>query len=290
MFKRKIKNSENAVIGIVAAFLIVGLIVAVISVLQSVYVPKWMEEKEAEHMVQVADQFAQLKYAIDTHASNKVENTPISTSITLGSKEMPFLLSVRAYGLIQVLPDNFEIKFTSGSTTESFLLGDIKYSSFNAYYVDQTYIFEGGGIILKQSAGSTMLIRPKFSVRNLLDSVEIIYSPIDIQIIGGKGGISGYGTYPVYTEYSDSQYEGPIQDIDTIEIRTNYPTDWYHFIDDQLFNANLIPEYLDPVDNDYIITKTDDSVIVTFTDISVNIDLFIPTIGAQIAPGWIETT
>jgi hypothetical protein len=69
MIKNIIK-SDNGVVGIVVAVLMIGLIVAVVSLIQAVYVPKWMEEREAEHMDLVVTQFAQLKSAIDTHVAN----------------------------------------------------------------------------------------------------------------------------------------------------------------------------------------------------------------------------
>ena len=94
---KKIKNSNDAVVGIIAAFLITGLIVLVFSIIQTVYIPQWMEEKEADHMEMVADQFSRLKFAIDTQSTiglhDRSINIPISTSITLGNKEIPFLMS-----------------------------------------------------------------------------------------------------------------------------------------------------------------------------------------------------
>ena len=59
---RKIKKMDGAVVGIIATFLITGLIVIVISLIQTVYIPKWMEQTEADHMEVVSDQFSQLKF------------------------------------------------------------------------------------------------------------------------------------------------------------------------------------------------------------------------------------
>jgi len=125
---KKMKNSDDAVVGIVATFLIVGLIVTVISMIQAVYIPKWMEQTEADHMEVVADQFSQLKFAIDIQSANKKPDIPMSTSITLGNKVLPFLTSSRAYGSLDILSDECVVKITNDSESVLYPLGVIKYS------------------------------------------------------------------------------------------------------------------------------------------------------------------
>ncbi|RLF36540.1 MAG: hypothetical protein DRN03_03545, partial [Thermoplasmata archaeon] len=56
---------DKAVVGIVVAVLLLGLIVAVMTMINLTYVPKWLKEVEASHMREVQNQFADLKYAID---------------------------------------------------------------------------------------------------------------------------------------------------------------------------------------------------------------------------------
>src|SRR5512136_2524116 len=93
---RSIQTKDEEVAGIVVAVMIVGLVLAVISIIQTIYIPKWMEAREAEHMGVVSDQFSQLKFAVDTQIALK-ENTPVSTSITLGSRELGFFISNKAF-------------------------------------------------------------------------------------------------------------------------------------------------------------------------------------------------
>ena len=115
---RKIKKMDDAVVGIIATFLITGLIVIVISLIQTVYMPKWMEQTEADHMDVVSDQFSQLKFAIDTQSALQQPNIPISTSITLGNKEMPFLMSSRSYGSLEILPDKCMVTITNATDSQ----------------------------------------------------------------------------------------------------------------------------------------------------------------------------
>jgi hypothetical protein len=127
------KTTDNAVVGVVTAILIVGLIVAVVSLVQTTYIPKIMKEREADHMDKVADQFTYLTSVIDGQAADGTKNMPIATSITLGSKELPYMLSIRAYGTLEILDKARTITINYGSETNTTHIGVITYSSNNGY-------------------------------------------------------------------------------------------------------------------------------------------------------------
>ena len=282
---KKMKNSDDAVVGIVATFLIVGLIVTVISMIQAVYVPEWMEQTEADHMEVVADQFSQLKFAIDIQSANKKPDIPISTSITLGNKELPFLTSSRAYGSLDILSDECMVTINSSTVTKSYSLGVIKYSSANAYFLNQAYICEAGAVILSQSQGNTMSIKPAFSVSYGYGAdINISFTIINISTIGEKRSIGGYGTYPIQTEFSDNDTT-VFPDVKNITIDTNYQNAWQKFINNTLINSGLNHHSYGA---DFSISVDDDSMILEFnSSITVNLKLKHVMINAQIAPGWI---
>ena len=289
MRMNKIKNSDDAVVGVVVAVLLVGLVVSFVSLVQTVYVPKWMEQQEAEHMEEVATQFAQLKLAIDTQSVNEQEDTPIATSITLGNKELPFLMSARAFGHLEILSDECIITISkTGTSPTTYSLGTIKYSSANAYFLNQDYIYETGAILINQSQGDVMSVRPSFSASKETD-VLISFTLVDISGVGGKISGSGYGTSPIQTEFlsSDAHY---ISDVSSITITTSYPTAWYVFI-----NSTLSPlEKEEPGQDFFDIYIDGNKVIVNFTKPGGGLSgvdlspLKIINIGAQIGPGWVE--
>ena len=64
------KTTDSAVVGMVSAILIVGLAVTVIAIVQIVYVPLIMEQREAEHMDKVTEQFGSLTSVIDGQAAD----------------------------------------------------------------------------------------------------------------------------------------------------------------------------------------------------------------------------
>jgi hypothetical protein len=283
---RKLRNSNEGVVGIIVAFLLTGLIVVVISIIQTVYVPKWMEQSEAEHMEVVADQFSQLKFAIDTQSAIKEKDTPISTSITLGSNEMPFLSSNKAYGSLEILSEQFEITIEDDSSVSySYPLNIIKYSCNNNYFLDQAYIFEAGAVIISQIEGDIMAIRPAFNITNE-DDIIISFSIINIKTIGEKRSIGGYGTYPIQTEYSSSNPTPlPIEVIDnirTIKISSDYPNSWEKFINKTFLNNGL------KYNTDFSIESSESEVEIRFLTDYPTANLKIVNISTQIAPGWIE--
>ncbi len=286
IIKRKIKNSNEGVVGIVVAVMLIGLLVSVISLVQTVYVPKWMEQKESEHMDEVAAQFAQLKYAIDTHSATKQKFNPISAPITLGSGELPYFMSVRSYGNLELLENIYKITVIKNSSVNySFPIGTIKYSSSNAYFIDQSYTYECGGVILSQAMGNTFFIKPSLSVQNE-KNVNINFNIINISALAKKGSISGYVIYPIQTEFLSSEKLPEIKNISSITIDTDYVTSWHSFLNASLINAGL--NYYG-YGTDYSINTNDTKVILEFNDSKiVNLHLNIIEIGAQIAPGWIE--
>jgi hypothetical protein len=292
---KNFKNSNDAVVGVVVAILLIGLIVCVVSIIQTQYIPKWMEQTEAEHMDEVADQFAQMKSAIDTQgvigSNQPTQHTSISTistGITLGSREFPFLMSTRAFGSLNILPDtSFIVVITDHNGRTSInKSATIQYSSSNAYFLDQSYIYEAGAVILSQDDGDIILTKPTFSVIRE-NTANISFTIINISKVGEKGSINGYGTYPIQTEYSSNE-SSIINNVATITIYTKYPNAWSLFINGTLINGGL--EY----GNDYTMDSSinEGKVIVTFTNPSlpVNLNLQVIKIATQIAPGWVENT
>ena len=140
MRNKKVCTNNCAVVGVIEAILIISLIAIIISLTQLVYIPQLMETREAEHMDVVANQFSDLKFATDLHLAMKTD-IPISTSITLGSRELPYFVTARALGYLNIVSDKCVITITKNAS-ESYVysLGIIKYDAQNAYFTDQSYI------------------------------------------------------------------------------------------------------------------------------------------------------
>jgi len=277
-FFRNIQESEEGVAGVVVAMLMIGLVISAFGFVQAFYVPQWMEQKEAEHMDTVLNQFSQLKFSIDTLSVISKKYSAISSPMTLGSKEMPFLSSIRAYGSLEVDPNECKIVITDRNDQKStYTLGALEYKSQNAYFLNQDYAYESGGVILSQISGDVIVIQPSIFVK---DGKDLTFDLIRLISTNGKTSASGYGTYPVQTMFSDSQVKTVI-DVKTIEIYNSYLSAWEKFFENLLSDISCS------------INQTTDGtgIIISFLGSSSRApDLFmkITDIEIQISPGWID--
>ena len=275
------KNStDNAVVGVITAILLIGLIVAVISLVQTMYIPKIMEQRESEHMDKVAEQFTYLTSVVDGQAANPSNNMPIATSITLGSKELPYMLSIKAFGTLEILDNARSITVTTSTESETFPIGVITYSSKNAYFLDQNYTYEAGAMIVSQSDGSQMMIRPDFDVKFITpNTLNIVFDVINIQSVGGKTIASGFATYPIQTEFHDDTTNVTFTQVDYITITTPLSNAWSVYINNTL--SSVIP-------GKYTIPPQQPLKIDFLEPLIVTVIFKIINIQAQIGPGWVQ--
>jgi len=111
-------------VGIIVAILVISLLVAVLVIIQTYYVPQWMKDREAEHMDVVANQFASLKYSIDLQAMER-SSSPLINSVTLGSKELPYFISPAFPTYMTPLNIVFPLPFLMSKFNEMSLLPDV---------------------------------------------------------------------------------------------------------------------------------------------------------------------
>ena len=99
---RDLNQDNTAVVGIIVTVLLIGLFLSILVMLNTVYVPQWLEESEAAHMEEISNQFAQLKYALDIQSVVN-DSTAISSSVTLGTKEIPFFDKGRTFDTLRIV-------------------------------------------------------------------------------------------------------------------------------------------------------------------------------------------
>lgn len=283
-FKKNInvlRNTDEATVGVIVAVLMVGLILLVISLVQTFYVPRWMEQREAEHMDEVLDQFSLLKFAIDMQILTE-QDTPVSTPINLGNKKLPFLKSSGSFGFLGISSNlGINITTTDDSSTQ-ISIGRITYSSENVYFLDQSFIYEVGAVITSQSEGNVMSMIPSFEVMYSNPVVKLTFDAVNILGIGEKISVSGYGVYPIHTKFSNANITD-ITDVQNITLDTNYQNAWSMFINSSLSGRGLNEG------SDFWINTTDSGIKIEFASaLDVDITLKRINIVAQIGPGWIE--
>ncbi len=291
MRMKKIKNSDDAVVGIVVTVLLIGLIMAAMVMVKTVYVPQWIEEKEAAHMEEVSNQFAMLKYALDIQSIVN-QSTAISATITLGNKEIPFFDLGRTFDSLSIIEDSCTITVKNNTVSSSYSTDVIKYSSRNLYFVDQSYVYEAGSLILSQYPSNILYGKPSFFVTEFGKNLSFTF--VNISGIAGRTSVSGYGNYPIYLKVinPNNQYT-EINNVTDITIVTNYADAWYIALNSSLMQSISGFEYEGNGVSEvgYNITSASDRVTLEFIDSSGDyVNLFIKEvdISAQIAFGLIE--
>ena len=297
---KKLRSSDEAVVGIVVTVLLIGLILAVMVMINTVYVPQWTEGSEAAHMEEVSNQFTQLKYALDIQSIVN-DSTSITTSVTLGSREIPFFNSGRTFGSLEIVEDSFNITIDrwdnatgKNITCSSNLTDSIKYSSGNSYFVNQQYIYEAGALILSQGESNVLYGKPSLSVTGKNNSFGygntsiIRFTLVNISGVSGKTFVSGYGTYPIYTELKDvhPSYDEyyDISNVTYINITTKYTNAW---------NKTIYSVFLHHLDEThYSLTEyVNGRIEIKFNDPSkdyYNLRIKVVDISAQISSGIAE--
>ncbi len=277
------KSADEAIVGVVTAILLIGIIVAVVSLVQTMYIPKIMEQREAEHLDKIAEQFTYLTSVIDEQAANQVKNMPIATSITLGSKELPYMLSVKAFGSLQILDGArlLNVTLKDGSVI-TYPVGVISYSSMNGYFLDQSYTYEAGAMIVSQSKGNLMMIHPNYVVEYnpTQNALKINLEVVNISSIGQKMIASGYGTYPIQTEFYNVSSNVTFTNVSSISFTTPLSHAWSFYLNETLKSEDLSLTG--------IVTDSGQEVVLDLSQFStVRVTLKVIDIHAQIGPGWV---
>lgn len=288
--KKRWKKTDDAVVGIVTAILIIGLVAAVISIVQTTYVPKIMEQREAEHMDKVAEQFASLTSVIDGQAAEEKKGIPIATSVTLGSRELPFLVSSKSYGTLEIVENSCNITIKNQTMTQTYHLGTITYSSANAYYLDQSYTYETGAMIVSQTPGNLMMIPPEFLIDyNGSADLSITFNVVNISGIPQKMMAAGFGTYPIQTEFREISTSINYTQVENITIDTRFSNAWSVLLNNSLSAAGL---NWAGYGTQFLLSDTGQAASLEFLSgggaPEVTLNFKIIEIRAQIGPGWVE--
>jgi len=274
---KKIYLFNDAVAGVIEALLLVALFSIVLSTVQLVYIPDIMEQREVEHMDEVENQFSYLKSIIDLQSSLK-ENVTISCPITLGSRELPYFVTARAFGQIDII-DMGESKINTDSVS-NIPLTSIKYQASNSYFLKQDYILEGGGLIIKQHDGESMRIEPSINYQNESGKIKIFWSLPEFDGFAGKNSTSGFKSCYIRCNYSTSENLAPA---------TDYTYIYSEYLD--AWNNSLNQLFEEPIQNNYMTIKKKPISDPTYVEIKEgndgNIEIYIlkTKIMMQIGPG-----
>ncbi|MFO8078049.1 MAG: hypothetical protein R6U21_05360 [Thermoplasmatota archaeon] len=278
MNRRIFFSQRQGVAGVIEALLLVALVAVIISTIQLVYIPEIMEQREAEHMDTVENQFSFLKSVIDIQTTMG-EDVPVSSPITLGSKELPYFVTARAFGQLDII-DQTQSQIDTDSFVDQ-VLTSIQLDAMNSYYIDQDLILEGGGLIIKQADGETMRIHPSITWETQAGTIAIQWILPEFNSIAGKNSTGGFKNCYIRTNYSSTEIK---------PTATNYIYIYTDFLD--AWNNSLQVIFNEAIeDNDVSILKypvdSPEYIKIEGNGKSISVEITVVTIGAQIGPGTV---
>ncbi|APH39070.1 DUF7289 family protein [Methanohalophilus halophilus] len=279
---KQLFESESAVSTVVSFVLLLGLFVTVLAVFNAHYIPEWKADAEKAHMDDVYDDISQLKARADmlSLASSIDENSTVSLSIPIkmGGGDIPIVGPTKSSGIISVNDGIYNMDITGINSTGSFIslgsydLGTIGYASNNGYYVDQSFAYENGAVIVSQRERSLMKLDPSISIKN--QSGTLLVDLTLMEIAGDRVVITSNGIEEVkltgddwVEEFTPTKNES-LTNL-TISMNTSYPSAWAKYLNDSAKNADLA------YSGDYNVDQGDDYVIFDLNPSGSRIDFYL---------------
>jgi hypothetical protein len=207
------RTSENGLSEVVGFVLILGVLVAAMSLWMMYMVPVNGREDEITQMNAVKDRFTDYKMSLD---SLWINNDPdgvshsgvtISTAFNLGigggntqasGLFLPLLKPVASSASLSLKDEGDTMNITSGGGSTNmdsiYDMSILEYQSRNNYWLQQRYYYQSGGVFLAQDIGSTARISPPISIVNNTETVTLSNSVVIAPImLDGGASIGGNG-------------------------------------------------------------------------------------------------
>lgn len=227
-------SSESGVSTAVAAALLIGIAVIFMTTVQLNYMPVWKEDAEYDHMSDVWQDMSRFKSNVDILTAGLAINDDVkivmNSPIRVGGSEVPFIRSTTTGGSLAINNDISGLKvdveknmtgYTTG--TKLFYTGTVSYRPSNLNYVDETYCYENGALIISQEGRSMMKLAPGIlfekSSLNGTDYLDVTVRAVALE--GDRGVLSS-------------------NNIEDIRLTSDYLVDMYTFEYDPLDANNTI--------------------------------------------------
>jgi len=240
----RFKKDKKGTSSIVGALLGISIVLSIMTMVITDYIPRWLEDKEAEHMNNVETDMSNLRASVDQQILDsrlRGKSYESYSTIELGTRSFtPF--TVDSTGTFDIIPDSSHAWIGNSSMhfVESF--GKMVYQSYNIHYIDQDYIFENGALILKQESDDTMKFRisPQFSISKVGGSVNVTFSMIIIS--GAPDTVVGSQHIKVKTQvlnYATESYIWAGGETITYWINTSYGSAWNNYFQSAFSDAGI---------------------------------------------------
>jgi hypothetical protein len=261
---------ESASSTAIAAILLLGILFSVFSVVHLGYYPEWKADEEHSHMANVWEDMTELKSQIDRTSIDMVQidstsiapiSDPNSSApkitrnipLHIGSWQMPLIGTTKSIGAVSVNTDRCKMTITPTNGNETIInCGTIAYHSNNKYYVDQTFKYENGALILAQKEQSVMKLYPSIRVSEVSPgNYSFLINAVEIQgsadTLSSNSDSSLYLKNCAFVPLYDSDDYGNVDSF-VLTMDTDHPDAWETYFNEMLTGAGL------EKDEDYTLT------------------------------------
>ncbi len=262
-------RSDSAVSVAVAAALLLGIVVMFITNIQIYHVPQWKEDAEYAHMSEVFEDMSRLKCNIDLLSLGMIvspgSDIILNSPLRMGGGNLPVVNRMKSGGTLTFDEEGCRLSATityNDTTNESINpleCGSLFYDSINSRYLDQTYCYENGALMVAQQDQSFMKLSPGITLEKEGDSVNLSVNAIcleggdwvlssnsveDIRLISGSRDLS------CDTDLEQSRFIESVY----LMVFTEYPEAWETYFSTMAENENIW-------DTDYNLSSNSSAVV-----------------------------
>jgi len=194
-------KSESGIAAAIAAALLLGIIVTAMTTVQLHYVPVWKEDAEYSHMSDVWQDMARFKSNVDILAAgaemNPNSRITLNSPIQMGGADLPFIGGMKTGGTLAINNDISGMFIVVGgdlggnnttlSNTTLVYTGSVSYCPTNTHYVDETYCYENGALIVARDGRSMMKLSPGIVLENGTGIASVNLSVRAVTLDGKRG-------------------------------------------------------------------------------------------------------
>ncbi|MCK5773413.1 MAG: hypothetical protein KAH57_06455 [Thermoplasmata archaeon] len=207
---RNIRSDNTGVSNVVSLVLIAGIMISLMGMVFTTYLPAWGKDIEAQTLNSVMDSYMDLKSGVDTLAVSGVPGTSLTTKMTLGSNGGPMFGFGRCTGSLDMRLDDglLEVSDVTAPATPIIYAqsrGNVVYTSSNTYVEEQIITLEAGAIIRDQSGIPVLKGQPNLVINRDPNTEETTIYVMLITLEGETRSDSGTGSYMIKTTLLSEQ-------------------------------------------------------------------------------------
>lgn len=270
---RSMMSCENAVSTVVAAVLLLGIIMSVITVVNVQYIPEWKTAAEQSHMDDVFYDMAGMKNDVDMLSAYVMAepSTGLSLSVPfrMGGGSLPMFGAGKSGGRLAINDEAFSMHIVATTpyitySSDVFFvdMGTVSYVSSNNYFVDQKYVYENGALILSQDEYSLMRLSPNMNLRSTDNVTNITFQINAIDMKGPQRSISSNSVEELHLQTNGSEplhWDGVLFTDVTMTVESSYPSSWESFFERMALDAGI-------KETDYSINSNSTAVVFFLAD------------------------